>query len=239
MIIAAVQFLSIVCYIRLCAVCLYEWSRLSCQSYASWPILHVTIHLAQPLSTICYIRCMYLMLVWKMLPVFLAYLPCPYTIWKRMILPSDQLLPTVCYMWCIYWVFVSLTSPVSSFIDVLFYCTCPYTHWKRMILPIDQRLSTLWYIRWTYLMFIWMISTILSIINALSYYISLYTLKTNDLTPWSTFIKCMLYYMHVFCVCMNDRLDNYMCVVLFYMSLYTLKTNDLTRWSTFTNNMLY
>ena len=41
MIIAVVQFLSIVCYIRLCPVCLYEWSRLSCQSYASWPILHV------------------------------------------------------------------------------------------------------------------------------------------------------------------------------------------------------
>ena len=123
----------------------------------------------------------------------LAYPPCPYTNWKRMILPSDQLLPTVCYMWCIYWVFVSLTSPVSSFIDVLLYCTCPYTHWKRMILPIDQRLSTLWYIRWTYLMFIQMISTILSIINVLSYYISLYTLKTNDLTRWSTFINCMLY----------------------------------------------
>ena len=101
MIIAVVELLSIVSYIRLCAVCLYEWSRLSCQSYASWPISHVTIHLAQPLSTICYIRCMYLMLVWKMLPVFLAYPPCPYTNWKRMILPSDQLLPTVCYMWCI------------------------------------------------------------------------------------------------------------------------------------------
>ena len=41
MIIAVVHFLSIACYIRLCPVCLYEWSRLSCQSYASWPILHV------------------------------------------------------------------------------------------------------------------------------------------------------------------------------------------------------
>ena len=49
--------------------------------------------------------CMYLMLVWKMLPVFLAYLPCPYTNWKRMILPIDQHLSTLWYMRWTYLMF--------------------------------------------------------------------------------------------------------------------------------------
>ena len=34
--------------------------------------------------------------------------------------------------------------------------------------------------------------------------ISLYTLKTNDLTHWSNFIDRMAYYMYLLDICMND-----------------------------------
>ena len=66
-------------------------------------------------------------------------------------------------------------------------------------------------------------------------HMSLYTLKTNDLTHWSNFIDHMAYYTYLLDACMNDlvSLVNPWCVKLPHMSLYTLKTNDRTHWSNF------
>ena len=70
---------------------------------------------------------------------------------------------------------------------------------------------------------------------------SLYTLKTNDFTQWSTFIKSMLYKMYILGVLINDLacLFNHKCLILLHMSLYTLRVNDLTRWTACINSMLY
>ena len=83
--------------------------------------------------------CMYLMLVWKMLPVFLAYLPCPYTNWKRMILPSDQLLPTVYVMHILGVCITDLTSIVFHRCVILLHMslytfeTNDLTYWSTFI----------------------------------------------------------------------------------------------------------
>ena len=70
---------------------------------------------------------------------------------------------------------------------------------------------------------------------------SLYTLKTNDLTQRSIFIKCMLYKMYVLGVLINDLacLFNHKCLILLDVSLYTLRVNDRTRWTACINSMLY
>ena len=61
----------------------------------------------------------YWMLVWMISKVLsftnvLSCPTCPYTHWKWMILPVDQLFSTVCYIICIYCVFVLMISPALS-----------------------------------------------------------------------------------------------------------------------------
>ena len=70
---------------------------------------------------------------------------------------------------------------------------------------------------------------------------SIYTLKTNDLTQWSTFIKSMLYKMYILGVLIDNLacLFNHICLILLHVSLYTLRVNDLTQWAACINSMLY
>ena len=162
------------------------------------------------------------MLMWMISQVFsitsmLSCFTCPYTSWKRMILPSDQLLPTICYMWRIYWVFLSMISRVSSFINVLFCFMCPFSHWKRLILPIDQRLSTLWYIGWIYLLIVWMISIILPI-----YFIYPYTHWKRMILPVDPFLSTVCYIRCMYCVfiLMISPVLSIICVLSHYTCPY-------------------
>ena len=69
---------------------------------------------------------------------------------------------------------------------------------------------------------------------------SIYTLKTNDLTQWLTFIKSMLYKMYILGVLIDNLacLFNHICLILLHVSLYTLRVNDLTRWTACINSVL-
>ena len=77
-------------------------------------------------------------------------------------------------------------------------------------------------------------------------HISLYSLKTNDLTHWSIFINIRVYiyiyiYIYILDACLNDLTSpvNHKCVILPHISLYTLKTNELTYWKMLINRMEY
>ena len=81
----------------------------------------------------------------------LSFFICPYTHWRRMILPTDPRLSTIWYVRCTYWMFVWMLSTVLSIINVLSFFTCPYTQWKRMVLPSVQRLLRAWYFTYIYI----------------------------------------------------------------------------------------
>ena len=153
----------------------------------------------------------------------LSFFICPYTHWRRMILPTDPRLSTVWYVRCTYWMFVWMISTVLSIINVLSFFTCPYTQWKRMILPSVQRLLRTWYFRYIYILDVCMndLHCLVNHTYIILPHMSLYTLKTNDLTYWSTLINCMVYQIHILDVSMNDLncFVNHQCVILLHMSL--------------------
>ena len=149
-------------------------------------------------------------------PVIISVLSCltyHYTPWKRMSLPTDKCWSTGWNIRCTYWMFAWMISTDLSIISVLFDLSCPHTHWKRTNSPIYQLLSTVWYV-------IYILDACMNDLKSLVIHkcvilphVSLYTLKMNDLTHWSTFFNCMLYYMYILCVCIND----FACLVLIHV----------------------
>ena len=94
----------------------------------------------------------------------------------------------------------------------------------------------MWCIYWV---FEWMISPVFSIVSVLSYFtcpLDLYTLKTNDLTHWSSFIKRRVYYMCTWVACMNDITCTYLMLVwmisqvLSIISVFSCLTCPYTLW---------
>ena len=88
-----------------------------------------------------------------------------------------------------------------------------------MILPSEQPVSTVCYIK--YILGVCMndLACLTNYICVVLFYVSLYILKTNDITRWSTFTNNMLYQMYMLGVRMNDLacLVN-QCVILPHVS---------------------
>ena len=115
----------------------------------------------------------------------------------------DQSLFSNAPTWCItctYWMLVWMISTVLLIIRVLSYVTCPYTPCKRVMLFLYQLLPSL-YIRC--IMGVWMndLACLVHHKCIILLHMSLYTLKTNDLTYWLTFAT-LCYIMFTYWMCL-------------------------------------
>ena len=143
------------------------------------------------------------MLVWMILPILsvLSCLKCPYTPWKRMILPTDRILSTVWhFIGCLYeWSRKSCQSLVCyTASHVLIHLE---NEWSYPLIEFHRPYGISYVIIGC--LYEWSRKSCQSLV-CYTAHMSLYKLKKNDLTHWSNCIDRMAYYMYLLDACVND-----------------------------------